>query len=572
MKRCFHSLFALALFACLLAPATLTRAQEKPVEPKDEPKAAEKKDSNQVTFDFEFEGLMFVQTKVNGKGPYKFLFDSGATQSVVNARLAKELELKEYDSPGGVQGVGEAKDVKMVVLDSVDVGGFTKATTVAASMNLDHMSGTMGYHMMGIIGQNIIKMMKKIEIDFSISNVTVTKYGEKEAGKPQDQDEMLANMLKGGGMPGGIPGIPGMPGGGEDDDDTEPGKDDDFSFVPPMGAYLMPHTRTSGAQFFQDERKTEAAPKAEQVTEGMTLDYTTVSFPMIGDLVPYWYIKGDVNGVEKTFMFDTGASMLLALGTEMATEMKISTSFGYPVKGIGKGEAKSGLLDSFKMGNLEVKDPAITVMDLPKISDQMPDMIKQILPMLGNRVQLDFDAIVGITLATRYKKMIVNSKAKDIEFIPYGKDEVNKINPAHGETYMRDAVVRTWNGKAGKVGLSGDSVQLDDWAKHGLKSGGLMVEEVEADGPAAKAGIKKGDIITHLVGETDLPEMEDTKAENGDTEVRDMPGLIIWACSKDPGHAAKLRIKRGEEVKEVTIALGDYGFKGDFPERFKAKK
>lgn len=572
MKRCFHSLFALALFALLLAPTTLTRAQEKPAEPKTEPKATEKKDSNQVTFDFEFEGLMFVQTKVNGKGPYKFLFDSGATQSVVNARLAKELELKQYDSPGGVQGVGEAKDVKMVVLDSVDVGGFTKGKTVAASMNLDHMSGTMGYHMMGIIGQNVIKLMKKLEIDFSTSKITVTKWGANESGKPTDQDEMLANMLEGGGMPG-LPGggIPGLPGGGEDDD-TEPGKDDDFSIAPAMGAYLMHNAGNSRAQFFQDERKTESTSKPAQVTEGMTLDYTTVSLPLMGDLVPYWYVKGTVNGTEKTFMFDTGASMLAVLGTEMATEMKIPTSFGYPVKGIGKGEAKSGLIETFKIGNLEVKDLAATVMDLPKMSDQMPDMIKQILPMLGNRIQLDFDGIVGITLATRYKKMIVNGKAKDIEFIPYTKEELNKINPAEGEDYMRNGVVRTWNGKAGKLSLVGDSVQLDDWAKHGLKSGGLMVESVDEGGAAAKAGIAKGDIITHLVGENDLPEMEDTKAENGDTEIRDMPGLIMWACSKDPGYEAKLRIKRGEEIKVVTVKLDDYGFKGEFPERFKEKK
>ncbi|MBX3474199.1 MAG: aspartyl protease family protein [Planctomycetes bacterium] len=571
MKRAFRSLFVLALLACLLAPATLTNAQEKPAEPKAEPKAETKKDPNQVTFDFEFEGLMFVQTKVNGKGPYKFLFDSGATQSVLNARLARELELKLHDSPGGVQGVGEAKDVKMVVLDSMDIGGFAKGKTVAASMDLDHMSGTMGYHMMGIIGQNVIKLMKKIEIDFSTSKITATKWGDREAGKPQDQDEMLARMLEGGGM-GGIPGMPRLPGmpGGPDDDEKDPGKDDDFSFAPAMGAYLMPGTRTSGAQFFQDERKTEAAPA--QVTEGMTLDYTTVSVPMLGDLVPYWYVTGTINGQERTFMFDTGASMLLALGTEMSTEMKLPTSFSYPVKGIGKGEAKSGMVDSIKFGNLTVTDTPATIMDLPKMSDQMPDMIKQLLPMLGNRIKLDFDGIVGVTLATRYKKMIVNSKAKDIEFVPYAKGEVNKLNPSRGEEYMRDAVVRTWNGKAGKIGLNGDSVKLDDWAAHGLKSGGLMVESVEADGPAAKAGIAKGDIITHLVGEADLPEMEDTKAEDGDTEIRDMPGLIIWGCMKDPGYEATLRIKRGDKVMDVKVKLGDYGFKGEFPERFKQKK
>jgi len=567
MKRWIHSLFAVALLACFLAPTTLVRAQEAP-KGGDKPVEKPAKDANSVSFPFEFEGLMFVQIKVNSKGPYKFLFDSGATQSVVNARLAKELELKEYDSPGGVQGVGEAKDVKMVVLDSIDLGGFTKGKTVAASMNLDHMSGGLGYHMMGIVGQNVIKMMKKVEIDFSALQFTVTKWGETDKGKPSDQDEMLANMLQGGGG-GGFPGIPGLPGGGggggDDEPGKEPGKDDDFSMAPSTGF---------GSWLLQDGKKTEAteAKAAPQVTENNSLSYTTVSLPMLGDLVPYWYVKTEVNGQEYTFMFDTGASMLIALGTAMGDELKVPTSFEYPVKGIGKGQAKSGLVDSFKVGNMEVKDADCTIMDLPKISDQMPEMLKMILPMLKRQgIVMDFDGIVGITLATRYKKMTVDLSTKKIEFTAYGKDEVNKINPVDGEEYMRDAVTRTWNGKAGKLGLEGDSVELENWKAHGLASGGLMVESVDKDGPAAKAGIQKGDIITHLVGENDMPDMEDAKAEGKDTQIRDMPGLIIWACSKDPGYEATVRIKRGDEVKEVKVKLADYGWKGTFPDRFKNK-
>ncbi|MCC7510307.1 MAG: aspartyl protease family protein [Planctomycetes bacterium] len=559
MKRWMMRLFALALAAGFLA-STATMAQDAP-KPADPDKKTESKPSNSdtVTVGFEFEGLMFVQVKVNGKGPYKFLFDSGATQSVLNARLATELDLEQHDMPGGVQGVGTA-EAKLVVLDSLEIGEFKRGECIAASMNLDHMSGTLGYHMMGIVGQNIIKKMAKVEIDFAASTLGMTRYPEGE--EPGDmQEEMLIRMLKGG---GGIPGMPGMPGGKPGEEPKkDPKKDEDEFSLQPVGP--------NAAWLIQDG-KTEAEAARRSPTEGMTLTYRTGELSFFGrkmELVPYWYLDCVVNGKTKSFMFDTGASMLLVMGTKLADDLKLPTSFNYPVKGIGKGDAKSGMVDTFQLGVIKEVDVACTIMELPKITDQLGEMGG----MIPGVDKLNFDGIVGVTLATRFKKMIVDAKDRHIEFIPYGKDEVNKLDPFASEDFVKDAVVRTWQGKAGKFSLTGDSVQLENWKSKGLESGGLEVEAVDEGGAAAKAGIKKGDIITHLVGVAgEIPDdLEDADVDGNDVKVRDMPALIMWACSQDPGKEVTVRLQRGKEQLEMKVVLDNYGFAGAYPERFKEK-
>lgn len=572
MKRWMQGMLAVAMLACLLAPATVAEAQEAPKPAEEEKKTEAKTDDERVAVEFTFEGLIFVQTKVNGKGPYKFLFDSGATQSVINDRLADELGVEKHDMPGGggVQGVGTA-EAKMVVLDDIEINDYSRGKCVAASMNLDHMSGALGYHMMGIIGQNIIKMIKEIEIDFSTSTMYFEEYGEGEM--PRDQDEMIIRMLEGGGM-GGIPGIPGLPG----PDDDNPGDDgeDDFSINPmPQGQWYAQGGDAGKIALMQDDRKTESTesrPNADPAN-GQQLTYTTVSLPMIGELVPYWYLDCEINGEQKTMMFDTGASMLLALGEEMETDLGLTTGFGYPVKGIGKGEAMSAMIDSFSVGNLEVEEVPATIMALPKMSDQLPEMMKMIIPMLKQQgIAIDFDGIVGITLATRYKKMTVNTQDKTIDFEPYAEGEVNKLAPYEGEEFVKEGVIRTWHGQAGKFGLTGDAVELDDWEGLGLESGGLRVEEVEKDGAAAIAGIKKGDIITHLVGMADKIEgdaLEDAAEADGDVVVRDMPALIMIACNEDPGTDITVRLKRGDEEIEVVLKLDKYGWEGTIPEKYK---
>jgi len=95
------------------------RADEKPVK---------------VPFELLKSGHMAVKVKVNGKGPYRLIFDTGAPTMLVNNKVAKEAEVLGKDAPKppivifGMMG--------QAALKSVEVGG-AKATDVPCVV-MDH--------------------------------------------------------------------------------------------------------------------------------------------------------------------------------------------------------------------------------------------------------------------------------------------------------------------------------------------------------------------------------------------------------------------------------------------------
>lgn len=101
--------------------------------------------------------------------------------------------------------------------------------------------------------------------------------------------------------------------------------------------------------------------------------------------------------------------------------------------------------------------------------------------------------------------------------------------------------------KHGKVehGLLGVTIQEVNQSladSFGLeKPMGALVGSVESDGPAAKAGIKPGDVILKFNGE----------------EIADSNQLPLLVASMPPGSKVKLDIWRNGKQKELTASLGD---------------
>ena len=69
---------------------------------------------------------------------------------------------------------------------------------------------------------------------------------------------------------------------------------------------------------------------------------------------------------------------------------------------------------------------------------------------------------------------------------------------------------------------------------------GAIVAELVPGGPAAKAGIQEGDVITKL----------------GDDEITSADGLIIALRSHEVGEKVEITLMRGKEEKKVTVELG----------------
>ncbi len=112
-----NSTFKLLLLAGLALP-TIAMAQP----PEKTAEEAKKAAGKPVVVPFELlrSRHMAVDVKINGKGPYRLIFDTGAPTNLINNKLAKEAGvLKKDDKPAiPLFGMGGAK-----TLDTFEIGG-----------------------------------------------------------------------------------------------------------------------------------------------------------------------------------------------------------------------------------------------------------------------------------------------------------------------------------------------------------------------------------------------------------------------------------------------------------------
>src|ERR1700739_3903465 len=80
-------------------------------------------------------GRPVVEIKINGKGPYRFILDTGAVTTVVNDELSRELSLPP---PAGVQvaSVGGGPAPAIVVIHDLRIGYARLEGMIAAAMPL----------------------------------------------------------------------------------------------------------------------------------------------------------------------------------------------------------------------------------------------------------------------------------------------------------------------------------------------------------------------------------------------------------------------------------------------------
>src|SRR5262249_8894004 len=107
MKR---KLLGLGVFLLAVCPLVAdTKPAEAPAKP--------------VTVPFEVlpTGHMAVQVKINGKGPYRLLFDTGAPTTLFNNRIANDSGLLKDKKGGGFALFGNQGEVKVDKLEVGDV-------------------------------------------------------------------------------------------------------------------------------------------------------------------------------------------------------------------------------------------------------------------------------------------------------------------------------------------------------------------------------------------------------------------------------------------------------------------
>ncbi len=114
------------------------------------------------------------------------------------------------------------------------------------------------------------------------------------------------------------------------------------------------------------------------------------------------------------------------------------------------------------------------------------------------------------------------------------------INLAHD---IMDQIVEHGKVVRGYLGVSIQAVDPDMAKAFGLQQGGgALVGDVTPNGPAAKAGLQRGDIVFQLNG----------------TPVTSPDDLSLRVSEMQPGSVAHLQIYRNGKTQDVNVTLGEY--------------
>jgi predicted aspartyl protease len=118
----------------------------------------------EVPFSFEHK-LVFIQTKINGKGPFNFMLDTGSDISAINLSLARELGLL---LGGGQQAQGAGTEQSLFYktrFAQVELSGVVASDISAGAIDLSKISQALHTTLDGILGYNFLHG-RVVQIDF----------------------------------------------------------------------------------------------------------------------------------------------------------------------------------------------------------------------------------------------------------------------------------------------------------------------------------------------------------------------------------------------------------------------
>lgn len=125
-----------------------------------------------------------------------------------------------------------------------------------------------------------------------------------------------------------------------------------------------------------------------------------------------------------------------------------------------------------------------------------------------------------------------------------GAVAIGFVTPAATVTSVADQLLAHGTVKHAALGIVPADVTPQIAQRFSLTSSqGALVIDVTAHGPADKAGVKAGDIITELAG----------------TKIADVTDLLAALRQQEPGRSVDLTVRRGSSDQKLTVTLGDLG-------------
>jgi hypothetical protein len=112
-----------------------------------------------------------VNVCIEGKGPFPFIVDSGAGESIIDARLAKQLHLVHDGAASEFAGVGCVGTAQPVAVSTWSATGVTLAAQTLTAATLPDFGGK--GQPVGLLGSDVLSRFGTIRIDFTAQTLTL---------------------------------------------------------------------------------------------------------------------------------------------------------------------------------------------------------------------------------------------------------------------------------------------------------------------------------------------------------------------------------------------------------------
>jgi predicted aspartyl protease len=108
--------------------------------------------------------LILLETTVNGKGPYRFVLDTGASLTMISTELAKKIEVHRDESQKAV-GAGGSIEVHFGTVKALAIGETRIESLKVGIMDLSGISKAIDTDIDGIVGYNFLSRFR-VAIDY----------------------------------------------------------------------------------------------------------------------------------------------------------------------------------------------------------------------------------------------------------------------------------------------------------------------------------------------------------------------------------------------------------------------
>jgi hypothetical protein len=115
--------------------------------------------------------LALVPVKIDGHGPYSFALDTGASTSLVDSQVARELRVPVTGKKQKIAGVGSVSKVRSIEVRAWSIGGVKLPATTVVEANLPFGNAEGGVQ--GLLGSDMLSQFDIVTIDYDHSRLVL---------------------------------------------------------------------------------------------------------------------------------------------------------------------------------------------------------------------------------------------------------------------------------------------------------------------------------------------------------------------------------------------------------------